>query len=62
LPIRSPRFGYGYVTSRMGTSLTGDPREVALRNAVYAAVHARAIERRQAALNRLVAPAADTRH
>jgi CubicO group peptidase (beta-lactamase class C family) len=27
--------GYGYVTSRMGTSLTGDPREVALRDAVY---------------------------
>lgn len=28
--------GYAYVTSRMGTTLTGDPREVALRNAVYA--------------------------
>jgi CubicO group peptidase (beta-lactamase class C family) len=25
---------YAYVTSRMGTSLTGDPREVALREAV----------------------------
>jgi CubicO group peptidase (beta-lactamase class C family) len=27
--------GYGYVTANMGTSLTGDPREVALRNAIY---------------------------
>jgi CubicO group peptidase (beta-lactamase class C family) len=32
--------GYGYVTSRMGTSLAGDPRDVALRYAVYAAVRA----------------------
>jgi len=30
--------GYAYVTSQMGTSLTGDPRDVALRDAVYAAV------------------------
>jgi CubicO group peptidase (beta-lactamase class C family) len=27
--------GYAYVTMQMGTALTGDPREVALRNAVY---------------------------
>jgi CubicO group peptidase (beta-lactamase class C family) len=27
--------GYGYVTSRMGTTLTGDPRDVALRDALY---------------------------
>ncbi|MBK9152820.1 MAG: beta-lactamase family protein [Chloracidobacterium sp.] len=27
--------GYAYVTNRMGTSLTGDPRELALRDAVY---------------------------
>ena len=27
--------GYGYVTSRMGTTLTGDPRDVALRTALY---------------------------
>ncbi len=27
--------GYGYVTSRVGTSVTGDAREVALRRAVY---------------------------
>jgi hypothetical protein len=27
--------GYAYVTSRMGTRLTGDPRDVALRNALY---------------------------
>jgi hypothetical protein len=30
--------GYGYVTSQMGTTLTGDPRDVALRDAIYAAV------------------------
>jgi CubicO group peptidase (beta-lactamase class C family) len=30
--------GYAYVTSRMGTSLTGDPRDVALREALYAAL------------------------
>ena len=27
--------GYGYVTSQMGTTLTGDPRDVALREALY---------------------------
>jgi len=27
--------GYAYVTSQMGTALTGDPREVALREALY---------------------------
>lgn len=31
--------GYGYVTSQMGTALTGDPRDVALRNAVYSIIH-----------------------
>jgi CubicO group peptidase (beta-lactamase class C family) len=30
--------GYGYVTSRMGTALTGDPRDVALRDAPYAVI------------------------
>jgi CubicO group peptidase (beta-lactamase class C family) len=30
--------GYGYVTSQMGTRLTGDPRDVALRDAIYAAI------------------------
>lgn len=30
--------GYGYVTSRMGTTLTGDPRDRALRDALYAAI------------------------
>lgn len=30
--------GYGYVTSQMGTTLTGDPRDLALRNAVYAII------------------------
>lgn len=30
--------GYGYVTSAMGTSLTGDPRDVALRKALYSVI------------------------
>jgi CubicO group peptidase (beta-lactamase class C family) len=30
--------GYGYVTSQMGTSLTGDPRDVALRDALYSII------------------------
>ncbi len=30
------RIGYAYVTSQMGTALTGDPRDLALRNALYA--------------------------
>jgi CubicO group peptidase (beta-lactamase class C family) len=29
--------GYAYVTSQMGTRLTGDPRDVALRGALYSA-------------------------
>ena len=33
--------GYAYVTSQMGTSITGDPREVALRDAVRSAVAGR---------------------
>jgi CubicO group peptidase (beta-lactamase class C family) len=32
--------GYAYVTSKMGTALTGDPRDVALRDALYAALTA----------------------
>jgi CubicO group peptidase (beta-lactamase class C family) len=32
--------GYGYVTSRMGTHLTGDPRDIALRDALYSAIKA----------------------
>jgi CubicO group peptidase (beta-lactamase class C family) len=32
--------GYGYVTSRMGTALTGDPRDRALRDAIYTAIEA----------------------
>ena len=27
--------GYAYVTSQMGTTLTGDPRDLALREALY---------------------------
>jgi CubicO group peptidase (beta-lactamase class C family) len=30
--------GYAYVTNRMGTTITGDPRDVELRNAIYAIV------------------------
>ena len=33
--------GYAYVTSRMGTTLTGDPRDVALRDALYASLRIR---------------------
>jgi CubicO group peptidase (beta-lactamase class C family) len=30
--------GYAYVTSQMGATLTGDPRDIALRNALYAII------------------------
>jgi CubicO group peptidase (beta-lactamase class C family) len=30
--------GYAYVTSQMGTTLTGDPRDMALREALYSAL------------------------
>jgi CubicO group peptidase (beta-lactamase class C family) len=30
--------GYAYVTSQMGTTLTGDQRDVALRAALYSAL------------------------
>ena len=30
--------GYAYITSQMGTTLTGDPRDLALRNAVYSII------------------------
>ena len=42
LGFADPSLGvsYAYVTSQMGTSLTGDPREVALRNALYASISA----------------------
>lgn len=32
------RVGYAYVTSQMGTRLTGDPRDLALRDALYSAI------------------------
>ena len=32
--------GYAYVTNRMGTRLSGDPRDLALREALYAAIPA----------------------
>jgi CubicO group peptidase (beta-lactamase class C family) len=41
--------GYAYVTSQSGTSLTGDPREVALRDALHEAVRALMLPRRFAA-------------
>ena len=39
--------GYGYVTSRMGMTFTGDPRDVALREALYSAlpIRERAVRR-----------------
>jgi CubicO group peptidase (beta-lactamase class C family) len=30
------QLGYAYVTAKMGTRIAGDPRDVALRDAVYA--------------------------
>jgi hypothetical protein len=30
--------GYAYVTSQMGTALTGDPQDVALREALYSSL------------------------
>ncbi len=40
LGFADPRagIGYAYMTSQMGTTLTGDPRDVALRDALYAAL------------------------
>jgi CubicO group peptidase (beta-lactamase class C family) len=32
--------GYAYVTSQMGTHITGDPRDIALRDALYSAIRA----------------------
>ena len=43
------RIGYGYVTSQMGTQLTGDPRDTALRTALYAALPSRSEHRSEAA-------------
>ena len=42
--------GYAYVTNRMGTRLTGDPRDVALRDALYSL-----IPRQSGSLGELVA-------
>ena len=41
--------GHAYVTSKMGTALTGDPRDVALREALYSALPASSVMRRLAA-------------
>jgi CubicO group peptidase (beta-lactamase class C family) len=44
--------GYAYVTSQMGTRLNGDPRDVALRTALYEAMHKRrVVERRPFSLS-----------
>jgi CubicO group peptidase (beta-lactamase class C family) len=43
--------GYGYVTSQMGTVFSGDPRDVALRDALYAAL--RSLPRQQFAPERI---------
>ena len=43
------RIGYGYVTSQMGTTLTGDPRDVALRDMLYALLAASRPARQHAA-------------
>jgi CubicO group peptidase (beta-lactamase class C family) len=37
--------GYAYVTSQMGTTITGDPRDVAVREALYAALQAPSVLR-----------------
>jgi len=37
--------GYAFVTNRMGTRLTGDPRDVALRDALYSAISTRRMHR-----------------
>jgi len=51
--------GYGYVTSQMGTALTGDPRDVALREALDSALQSPG--NRLAAVERERSRASDTR-
>jgi CubicO group peptidase (beta-lactamase class C family) len=50
LGFADPEFGvgYAYVTSQGGTRLTGDPRDVALRDAIYAVIQT-AVEKRRVA-------------
>lgn len=43
------RVGDGYVTSQMGTTLTGDPRDVALRDMLHALLAASGPSRQHAA-------------
>jgi CubicO group peptidase (beta-lactamase class C family) len=40
--------GYAYVTSQMGTRLTGDPREMALRDALYSSIPASSVATEEA--------------
>ena len=42
----SARIGYAYVTNRIGTYLTGAPCDVALRDALYAALQSSEFMRR----------------
>jgi hypothetical protein len=37
-PPPAPAVGYAFVTSQMGTALTGDPRDLALRSALGVAM------------------------
>ena len=46
----SAGIGYAYVTSQMGTTLTGDPRDVALRDALDSALTS--VERYPASVQR----------
>ena len=41
--------GYGYVTSQAGTTVTGDPRDLALRDALYTAISPSNVPGRHAA-------------
>jgi CubicO group peptidase (beta-lactamase class C family) len=45
---RAAGVGYGYVTNRMGTWLSGDPRDIALREALYSAISGTRHSRREA--------------
>jgi CubicO group peptidase (beta-lactamase class C family) len=44
--------GYAYVTNRMGTKLTGDPRDAALRNAVYSIISTSTVGREDHTMTR----------
>lgn len=55
--------GYAYVTSQMGTALTGDPRDIALRDALYSALQNQRADRSGGSLLELLRHASpDFRH